>query len=143
MSLSLGGGSPERQKSDRERDDGDAEDERQDGDMFTDADGWVYGDNKWEGASGKGGMGKYTRFRRWTRIAVLSEIVEPVGPGEMGVRKDTPQDDANGLSVAASPVDAPALPEWQPVLGRPDSLDKKLPGEVDEDRLRRRSKGGN
>jgi hypothetical protein len=24
----------------------------------TDADGWVYGDNKWEGQSGKGGMGK-------------------------------------------------------------------------------------
>lgn len=27
-------------------------------DIVTDADGWVYGDNKWEGASAKGGMGK-------------------------------------------------------------------------------------
>ena len=25
---------------------------------FTDADGWVYGDNKWEGGSAKGGLGK-------------------------------------------------------------------------------------
>lgn len=25
---------------------------------WTDGDGWVYADNKWEGASGKGGMGK-------------------------------------------------------------------------------------
>lgn len=28
------------------------------GEVFTDLDGWVYGDNKWEGGSSKGGMGK-------------------------------------------------------------------------------------
>lgn len=55
----------------------------------TDADGWIFGDNKWEGASAKGAMGKYTRYRRWTRIAVLKESVEKVGPGGLGVVKDT------------------------------------------------------
>jgi hypothetical protein len=67
-------------------------------DPVTDPDGWVYGDNKWEGSSGKGGLGKvmrscsphrdcpcltfrfrqYTRYRRWTRIAVLREEIEVV-----------------------------------------------------------------
>ena len=32
----------------------------------TDAEGWVYGDNKWEGASGKGGIGKvYSSYPRF------------------------------------------------------------------------------
>jgi hypothetical protein len=26
--------------------------------IITDADGWVYGDNKWEGLNSRGGMGK-------------------------------------------------------------------------------------
>lgn len=52
--------------------------------LFTDTDGWIYADNKWEGGSGKGSMGKYTRYRRWTRIAVLNETVELVGPGDVG-----------------------------------------------------------
>ncbi|KAI1783147.1 integral peroxisomal membrane peroxin-domain-containing protein [Ganoderma leucocontextum] len=56
--------------------------------QLTDPDGWVYADNKWEGANSKGGMGKYTRFRRWTRIAVLTETVEIVGAGELGIRRD-------------------------------------------------------
>lgn len=51
----------------------------------TDADGWVYGDNKWESHSGKGGLGKYTRYRRWTRTAILTESTERVGPGPTGV----------------------------------------------------------
>ncbi|THH29852.1 hypothetical protein EUX98_g4327 [Antrodiella citrinella] len=58
-----------------------------DEEIFTDVDGWVYGDNKWEHGSNKGGMGKYTRYRRWTRIAVLSETIEPVGPGDVGIQK--------------------------------------------------------
>ncbi|KAH7923927.1 hypothetical protein BV22DRAFT_1105784 [Leucogyrophana mollusca] len=53
--------------------------------VLTDSDGWVYGDNKWEGGSNKGGMGKYTRYRRWTRIATLIETVELAGPGELGI----------------------------------------------------------
>jgi hypothetical protein len=58
-----------------------------DEDFETDTDGWVYGDNKWEGRSGRAGMGKYTRFRRWTRVALLTEEVERVGPGETGVMR--------------------------------------------------------
>jgi len=48
----------------------------------TDVDGWVYGDNKWRASSHSNGIGKYTRFRKWTRIAVLAEIVEPVSAEE-------------------------------------------------------------
>jgi hypothetical protein len=59
---------------------------------FTDQDGWIYGDNKWENTSTKAGMGKvcssfrfyggvltfwqFTRFRRWHRMAVLEEEEE-------------------------------------------------------------------
>lgn len=58
-------------------------------DIVTDPEGWVYGGNKWEAPSSKGGMGKYTRYRRWTRIAILTETVELVGPGEFGVLRDS------------------------------------------------------
>jgi len=55
--------------------------ETADEDTLTDSDGWVYGDNKWENQSNRGGMGKYTRYRRWTRIAAVFETVElDVGP---------------------------------------------------------------
>jgi hypothetical protein len=30
--------------------------------VVTDSDGWVYGDNKWEGGSAKGGLGKVCTF---------------------------------------------------------------------------------
>ncbi|KAG8800118.1 hypothetical protein FRC17_006959, partial [Serendipita sp. 399] len=49
---------------------------------FTDQDGWIYGDNKWENASAKGGIGKFTRFRRWCRVAILEEEEEPVDEAE-------------------------------------------------------------
>ncbi|KAI0790692.1 integral peroxisomal membrane peroxin-domain-containing protein [Abortiporus biennis] len=83
--------SPERRRSE-EGEAGKASEKQQheDEEVFTDLDGWVYGDNKWESISSKGGMGKYTRYRRWTRIAVLSETVEPVAPGEVGIWKDGP-----------------------------------------------------
>jgi len=54
---------------------------------LTDADGWVYGDNKWEGQGPRGGIGKYTRYRRWTRVAVVQEIVQTVGDGEVGIQQ--------------------------------------------------------
>ncbi|KAJ7495993.1 integral peroxisomal membrane peroxin-domain-containing protein [Mycena galericulata] len=60
-----------------------AESEEEEEELVTDEDGWVYGDNKWEKPSAKGGMGKYTRFRRWTRVAVVTETVEPVPEGEV------------------------------------------------------------
>ncbi|KAI6121381.1 integral peroxisomal membrane peroxin-domain-containing protein [Pisolithus sp. B1] len=58
-------------------------------DSATDPEGWVYADNKWEGLSSRGGIGKYTRYRRWTRIAKLTETVEVVGPGEVGVIRNS------------------------------------------------------
>ncbi|KAG8213792.1 integral peroxisomal membrane peroxin-domain-containing protein [Butyriboletus roseoflavus] len=72
-------------------------------DIVTDSEGWVYGDNKWEGASSKGGMGKYTRYRRWTRIAILTETVELVGPGEFGVVRDS------GAFTASSAGNTPSM----------------------------------
>ncbi|EJT97337.1 hypothetical protein DACRYDRAFT_119456 [Dacryopinax primogenitus] len=46
--------------------------------LETDENGWVYCDNKWQGRGSKGGMGKYTRSRRWTRVALCHETVEIV-----------------------------------------------------------------
>ncbi|KIJ49519.1 hypothetical protein M422DRAFT_161366 [Sphaerobolus stellatus SS14] len=57
-------------------------------DTATDADGWVYGDNKWEAPTSKGGLGKFTRYRRWSRVAILEETVEEVEPGPLGILKD-------------------------------------------------------
>ncbi|KII92180.1 hypothetical protein PLICRDRAFT_36971 [Plicaturopsis crispa FD-325 SS-3] len=54
------------------------EDEEGDEEIETDADGWVYGGNKWEGLGPKGGIGKYTRYRRWTRIAYVTETIEEI-----------------------------------------------------------------
>uniref|UniRef100_A0A0W0GDZ1 TECPR1-like DysF domain-containing protein n=1 Tax=Moniliophthora roreri TaxID=221103 RepID=A0A0W0GDZ1_MONRR len=63
------------------------EEEADDEDLVTDGDGWVYGDNKWEGKTAKAGMGKYTRFRRWTRVAIVIEVVEVVEDGEIGIER--------------------------------------------------------
>ncbi|KAL5523814.1 hypothetical protein ACEPAG_7987 [Sanghuangporus baumii] len=51
-------------------------------DQVTDNDGWIYGDNKWKAFSNSGGLGKYTRFRKWSRIALLTEVVEPASAAE-------------------------------------------------------------
>ncbi|ORY34034.1 integral peroxisomal membrane peroxin-domain-containing protein [Naematelia encephala] len=45
-------------------------------DDATDADGWVYGDNKWENMGSRGGLGKFTRRRRWHRRAILTETTQ-------------------------------------------------------------------
>ena len=44
--------------------------------MDVDAEGWQYGDNAWDKLSKQSGMGRYTRRRRWLRMAVLVESVE-------------------------------------------------------------------
>ncbi|KDQ57729.1 hypothetical protein JAAARDRAFT_35415 [Jaapia argillacea MUCL 33604] len=99
-------------------------------DCVTDGDGWVYGDNKWEARSSKGGMGKYTRYRRWTRIAVLSETIEVVEPGETGVVKAL-QPDAPGTgdqistqtqTDATTTKSTPASPPVAPTNLRPTSF---------------------
>lgn len=55
------GAASDKDKEKEKKDAGDgsgAEDTRADEDVYTDPDGWVYGDNKWEARSAKGGMGK-------------------------------------------------------------------------------------
>lgn len=48
---------------------------------------------------------QYTRYRRWTRIAVLSETVEPVGPGEVGIhRVDAPETVSASLTETTATV---------------------------------------
>jgi len=37
--------------------------------VTTDADGWVYGDNKWEGLNSKGGMGKV--WLPWVDVVIF------------------------------------------------------------------------
>lgn len=55
-------------------------------DIVTDPEGWVYAGNVWEGSNSRGGIGKYTRYRRWTCIARLTETVKTlVGPTDVGV----------------------------------------------------------
>jgi len=46
--------------------------------LATDPDGWVYGDYKWGHCAPKAGIGKYTRTRQWTRVAILEEKIEVV-----------------------------------------------------------------
>lgn len=66
-------------------------------DVETDAEGWVYGDNKWENMKASGGLGKFTRRRRWQRRAVCTETVHRISePMEMLI--------AEGGSGAATPV---------------------------------------
>ena len=45
---------PSHEKKDEEKE----EEHSQSDEMLTDVDGWIYADNKWEGGSGKGSMGK-------------------------------------------------------------------------------------
>jgi len=116
---------------------------------FTDPDGWTFGDNKWENTSDKGGMGKYTRTRRWTRIAVLREETEEVGPGIMGVVRAPPAQPAVSTSVpqpvitskettVPSPVPSPSSPSpSEGVTTASDRLRQRLQAAI-----RRESSGG-
>ncbi|KAJ7782961.1 integral peroxisomal membrane peroxin-domain-containing protein [Mycena metata] len=80
---SSGQPAPAPASDDSEADKGSPDAEEEEEELVTDDDGWVYGDNKWEKPSAKGGMGKYTRFRRWTRVAVVTETIEPAAEGEV------------------------------------------------------------
>ncbi|KAF5389473.1 hypothetical protein D9757_004294 [Collybiopsis confluens] len=99
-----------------QKDDDTTEDEN----VATDADGWIYCDNKWEGRSNKGGMGKYTRYRRWTRIAVVNEAVEIVEDGETGVEGSwgrTSVSMVNASPITTSPTrQAENIPEGESPL---------------------------
>ncbi|WVQ99393.1 hypothetical protein IAU59_006526 [Kwoniella sp. CBS 9459] len=73
-------------------------------DDATDLDGWVYGDNKWEGMGAKGGLGKFTRRRRWQRRAVLIETITKLQSGD----EDT-NTTASATAVKESPGQEPTL----------------------------------
>lgn len=66
-------------------------------DAETDSEGWVYGDNKWENMKASGGLGKFTRRRRWQRRAVCTETVHRISEPEKLLC-------AEGGSGAATPV---------------------------------------
>ncbi|KAF8840017.1 hypothetical protein BDN67DRAFT_969160 [Paxillus ammoniavirescens] len=107
----------------------------QEDDVVTDPEGWVYGDNKWEGASGKGGMGKYTRYRRWTRIATLTEMVELVGPGEFGVLRDSGafstfsgENTASMFTAGATSPTASSFSDWESAGSVPEPQKESQPG---------------
>ncbi|KAL1743137.1 integral peroxisomal membrane peroxin-domain-containing protein [Schizophyllum fasciatum] len=88
----------------------------------TDPDGWIYGDNKWESQSAKGGLRKYTRFRRWQRVAIVHEIVEAAEPGPLGVAHESGPEDAAPTPRAASPharEKAPSLSPGRATKGLP------------------------
>ncbi|WVF71446.1 hypothetical protein IAT40_006250 [Kwoniella sp. CBS 6097] len=83
-----------------------------DKDDATDVDGWVYGDNKWEGMGAKGGLGKFTRRRRWQRRAVLIETITKLKSGD---------EESTSASASASAADTVTDPSQEPTLIVPPS----------------------
>ncbi|WVW83900.1 hypothetical protein I302_105922 [Kwoniella bestiolae CBS 10118] len=86
-------------------------------DDATDGEGWVYGDNKWENMGAKGGLGKFTRRRRWTRRAILIETViklksteEPSSEPTMIVPPSGVRTPLSGETVKSKPTPAVAVP---------------------------------
>ncbi|KAH9945640.1 integral peroxisomal membrane peroxin-domain-containing protein [Amylocystis lapponica] len=122
----------EKEREEHVSDDGEGVDDE--AEPVTDADGWIYADNKWEGGSSKGNMGKYTRYRRWTRIAVLSETIEPVEAGEVGIRRD--DSDTASTTTAAESVRSESVSSKDGQNGK--ALGSQEDEESDQSRLRRR-----
>ncbi|KAL0956091.1 hypothetical protein HGRIS_002259 [Hohenbuehelia grisea] len=85
-------------------------------DPLTDIDGWVYGDNKWEGQGPKGGLGKYTRFRRWTRIAVVEETVQYTEDGDIDAARAAIQTQHYTTPPLDPPGSPPRLVQPSPTL---------------------------
>lgn len=82
-------------------------------DDATDTDGWVYGDNAWAHPGPKGGLGKFTRRRRWQRRAVCVETVLKivVEPPRTAKGKEEEED-----APLAPDTDATATPMGTPVV---------------------------
>ena len=47
---------------------------------------------------------QYTRYRRWTRVAILLETVKIVEPGELGICRDEPVPDVHTAKAAPAPL---------------------------------------
>lgn len=79
---------------------------------------------------------KYTRYRRWTRVAVLSETIETVEAGEVGVTwptQDSKDPAAHStLSLPPTPSKGEAFPS--------DSLTQESPKDGNRGLLRQRLK---
>lgn len=70
-SLDAGRGEKDKEADAEKTADDGAEHADEDAEPYTDPDGWVYADNKWEGASGKGGMGKVRSHQVNVRAQLL------------------------------------------------------------------------
>jgi hypothetical protein len=100
---------------------------------ITDTEGWIYDDNKWEGTSGKAGIGKvgyigssmvdllrprqFMRYRRWTRIAVMTETIEIVTaeePPHLSANKTTTLSTSPSILRASSFLPPSALASKTP-----------------------------
>lgn len=98
-------------------------------DEATDADGWVYGDNKWEGVGPKGGLGRvsltsgnklcklmvqFTRRRRWQRRAICSETIQRIpsitDPEPLDAQAASASDASDPASSALAGSSAKARP---------------------------------
>ena len=80
---------------------------------------------------------QYTRYRRWTRIAVLTETIEYVGPGPLGIH--------TGITPSSSPTlseATPALTEKSPLLLPNAKTETDIPPQtpIDDDRSRLRQR---
>lgn len=86
---------------------------------------------------------QYTRYRRWTRIAVLQEIMEAVEPGPLGVlREDDPAamtDEPEKLDHAPARTPSPEATRRKRVSESPQSSIRSVsPDEQRTGRLRAR-----
>lgn len=116
-------------------------------DEATDADGWVYGDNKWESMTSKGGLGKFTRRRRWQRRAVCVESVHRIAEStkmeETGSGAATPvAERPRSGSAPGLPLKAPPAPPPAPVLAPAPAPTTTIPASSSarDDALRQRLK---
>ncbi|CAE7182674.1 unnamed protein product [Rhizoctonia solani] len=92
-----------------------------DKDLLTDPDGWIYADNKWEMPSPKGGLGKYTRYRVWTRCAVLVEDIEELDESALSSTSDKPANSSN-LQAPTTTLIAPNSQPSSPQKGHKHTL---------------------
>ncbi|KIR33728.1 hypothetical protein L804_00987 [Cryptococcus deuterogattii 2001/935-1] len=96
-------------------------------DAATDADGWVYGDNKWEHMGSKGGLGKFTRRRRWQRRAICIETVRKLSPSDDPAISIPPSTTESGVNTPTPSTfaAAPSSPlKSKPAVGLSDAMTK-------------------
>ncbi|EAL23503.1 hypothetical protein CNBA1500 [Cryptococcus deneoformans B-3501A] len=96
-------------------------------DAATDADGWVYGDNKWENVGSKGGLGKFTRRRRWRRRAICIETVRKLSPSDDPAITISPSATESGANTPtpATFAAAPSSPlKSKPAIGLSEAQTK-------------------